>query len=80
MQTFDYKVNDEPQTTSKHELTAAEILVNAGFEVASHYVILVQGNHQVSYKDKPNEEIHMHEHMRFLVISMEPTTVSGSWK
>ena len=76
MPTFHYTVDDEPQTTSEHILTPTQILSNAGIDPNRHYLIEIKGNHQESYRDKPNAEIHMHEHAKFVSASTGDTTVS----
>lgn len=76
MPTFSYTVDDEPYTTTAHVLTPIQILQEAKIDPATHYLVLLQGQHQHSYKDNPNEEIHMHEHMKFIAISTGPTPVS----
>jgi hypothetical protein len=78
MKTFSYSVNDESQSTSEHSLTAETVLRNAGFDPANHYLVLFRGqsDQRESFQDRPTAEIHMHEHMRFLAISTEPTPVS----
>jgi hypothetical protein len=76
MPTFEYTVDDELQTTSAHELTPIQILQAAHIEPASHYLVQLEGQHQISYKDTPTQEIHMHEHMKFISISTGPTPVS----
>ena len=42
----------------------------------THYLKLIGGKHQESYKDKPNEPIHMHKGMTFISIATGPTPVS----
>ena len=76
MPTFNYTVDDEPQSTTAHVLTPIQILTNAGVDPAIHYLVQLEGNHKVSYQDKPSEPIHMHEHMKFISVSTGPTTVS----
>lgn len=76
MPTFTYFVDDEQQTTTEHVLTPVQILQAAGIDPGTHYLVQLQGQHQVSYKDKPDEQIHMHEHMKFISISTGPTPVS----
>ena len=78
MPTFNYVVDDEQQSTAEHQLTALQILQNAGIDPASHYLVQIEGNSNTkkSYQKNPNEEIQMHQHMKFVSISMEPTTVS----
>ena len=73
---FDYTVDDEPQTTTEHVLTPTTILSNAGIDPATHYLVEIVGNTQKSYKDKPNEPIHMHEHMKFVSVFTGSTPVS----
>jgi hypothetical protein len=73
---IDYTVDDEPQSTTSKILTPKQILVNAGIDPANHYLVQLQGQHKISYKDNPDEEIKMHEHMRFISISTGPTPVS----
>lgn len=76
MPTFQYTVDDEPQSTSEHTLTARQILQNAGIDPATHYLVEIKGQHQESYKDKMDEALHMHEHMKFISVFNGPTTVS----
>ena len=71
-----YTVDDEPQVTESHELTPVQILKDAKIDPASHYLVQIEGKHQISYKDKPNEEIKMHDHMKFISVSTAPTPVS----
>lgn len=74
-----YTVNDEPQTTTERELTASQILINAGIDTSSNYLVEVRGNgkEKVSYIDNPNEIIKLHENMRFISISTGPKPVSN---
>ncbi|HYT69427.1 MAG TPA: hypothetical protein VEL51_23615 [Vicinamibacterales bacterium] len=76
MATFNYTVDDEPQSTGAHVLTPVQILGAANIDSSSHYLVQLEGQHQVSYQEKPNEEIHMHDHMKFISISTGPTPVS----
>jgi hypothetical protein len=71
-----YTVNDEPQSTTLREMTPVQIMENAGIDPAQNYLIQIEGNHQVSYKDNPNEIIHMHERMKFITNFMGPQPVS----
>ena len=75
-QTFDYTVDDEPQSTSEHTLTPDQILTRAGIDPATHYLVQIIGHTQQSYKDTPNEPIHMHEHMKFVSVFTGGTPVS----
>ncbi len=76
MPVFKYTVDGEPQETSAHELTPNQILANAGIDAASHYLVQIEGNNRISYQTKPNDQIHMHEHVKFVAVSTGPTPVS----
>ena len=75
MPVFNYTVDGEPQTTTEHQLTVRQILSNAGIDPQTHYLVEIQGNHQVPHRDL-DEVIHMHQHMKFISVSTQPTPVS----
>lgn len=75
-QVIEYKVNDEDQTTKHRHLTAKEILDHAGIDPVANYLAQVFPEH-VSYEGKPDERIRMHQHMRFISVSIKPTPVSS---
>jgi hypothetical protein len=72
---IDYKVNDEPQHTDRHKLTASQILTHAGIDPATNYLVEIHP-HRISFEGKPNEEIHLQQHMKFISVSLTPTPVS----
>lgn len=74
--TVTFVVDDEPVTTEDHTLTPNEIMGLAGIDPASHYLVQVEGRHQVSYQDKPDEQIKVHENEVFVTVSTGPTPVS----
>ena len=76
MPTFLYTVDDESQSTTAHELTPTQILNNAGIDPATHYLVQLEGNHRESYQNRADATIHMHQHMKFISISIGPTPVS----
>ncbi len=76
MHTINYFVDDEPQTTNSHELTPRQILENAGIDANSHYLVQIQGHHRISYEEKPDTPIHLHQQERFISVSTGPTPVS----
>jgi hypothetical protein len=76
MPTFDYTVDDEPQSTTQHDLTPNQILTHSGLDPATHYLVDIEGHNQKSFQNQPDVEIHMHEHMKFISISTGPTPVS----
>ena len=76
MPIFTYTIDGETQTTTAHELTAAQILTSAGIDTQTHYLVQMEGNQRISYEGKPGQIIHMHEHMKFISVSTGPTPVS----
>lgn len=73
---FDYTVDGEAQQTSEHILTAGQILKNAGIDTAQRYLIELVGKKQISYENKNDEKIQMHEKMEFITAGLGPTQVS----
>jgi hypothetical protein len=74
-----YTLDDEPQETTEKVLTPRQIMERATpapIDPNTHYLVQIEGQHQESYKDKPDEPIHMHEKMQFVSISTGPTPVS----
>jgi len=76
MPTFNYTVDDEQQSTTSQKLTPREIMTAAEIDPETHYLVLIQGNHQKSLENKTDEPINMHQKMRFISISTEPTPVA----
>lgn len=74
--TFEFTVDDERFVTHEHTLTATQILQIASIDSKTHYLVQIEGQHQVSYKDKPDEPIHMHEHAKFVSVFTGDTPVS----
>jgi hypothetical protein len=74
-QLIEYKVNDEEQKTKQRHLTARQILEHAGIDPAANYLAEVFPEH-VSFEGKPDESIRMHQHMKFISVSVKPTPVS----
>ncbi len=72
MQSFDYTVDGEPQQTTSHELTPRQILENAKLDPSQRYLLELHGKEQVSYKDKLDTPIHMHEHQKFITAYIGP--------
>jgi hypothetical protein len=74
-QLIEYKVNDEDQTTKHRHLTPNEILRHAGIDPALNYLSEIFPEH-ISFEGKPEERIRMHQHMKFISVSIKPTPVS----
>jgi hypothetical protein len=74
-----YSVDDEPQWTREKILTPKKIMEDAGIDPATNYLSEIKGDGQPpeSFKDKPDEPIHMHDGMKFLSTFVGPKPVSN---
>ena len=70
-----YAVDGVPQETTKATLTVREILEHAGLDPANHYLVELQGSHQIDLKNL-NQEIHIHEKEEFISVFTGPTPFS----
>lgn len=73
---FQYTLDDEPQSTSEHVLTARQILTNGGLNSEIYHLVQIIGHEQKSYRNNPDENIHLHEHMKFISVFVGETPVS----
>lgn len=74
---INYTVDGEPEETTRHKLTAAEIMRLAGVDPEKHYLILLKPHGgEESFKDRPEASIHMREGMQFITASLCATPVS----
>lgn len=71
-----YTLDGEPQETTERVLTPQQIMSSAGVNPDEHYLVEVQGRHQVSYKDRAGEPIHLHEHQVFVTVFTGSVPVS----
>lgn len=71
-----FTVDDEAVTTEDRDLTPVEIMALAGVDPATHYLVKVEGRHQVSYEATPDEPIKVHNNEVFVTVSTGPTPVS----
>lgn len=71
-----FLVDGEPVSTNERALTPAQIMGLAHVDPASNYLVRVEGRHQTSYKDRPNDKIEVHEDEVFVTVSTGPTPVS----
>lgn len=76
MPTFQFTVDGESFSTTDHTLSPNQILQIAGIDPTNYYLVEIRGNHQVSYKDNPNEVIHINQHDKFVSVFMGQTPVS----
>ena len=74
-----FSVDGEEFETTKKELTPNQIIKDFGQkDPATHYLVEIKGTHKISFKDKGNEEIKLHDCMAFQIVSTGPTPVSHS--
>ncbi len=77
---FHYFVDDEPESTEQKELTPNQILELAGINpVEDFYIVQIfEDRSQLSYQEKPNENITMVcPAMRFISVFRGETQVAG---
>ena len=73
---IDYTVDGEPQTTLERSLTPRQIITKAGLNPDERYLVQIQGRHQESYQNSPDEPIRLHEHEVFVTVFTGPVPVS----
>jgi hypothetical protein len=71
-----FEVDGEELTTTEPVLTPVQIMEIAGIDPANHYISEIRGHEQISYKDRPNAEIPMHNGIKFVSVSTGPTPTS----
>lgn len=74
--TVTFTVDGEPVTTRERKLAPVQIMELADVDPAMNYLVRVEGRHQVSYKDTPDEKIEVHEGEVFVTVPTGPTPVS----
>ena len=67
---------EEPQETEHPELTANQILEDAHFAPKDFYLVEIRGRERISYKDRGNEKVRLHDGLKFIAVHMGPTPVS----
>jgi len=74
--TFTYTVDGDSFSTVEHELTPRRIISQAGLDPSERYLIEVRGKTQVSYQNKMDEAIRIHEKIKFITAFVGPVPVS----
>jgi hypothetical protein len=74
--TITFTVDGEPVSTDERKLTPVQIMNLANVDPATNYLVRVEGRHQNSYKDAPNEPIEVHSGEVFVTVPTGPTPVS----
>jgi hypothetical protein len=71
-----FTVDGEHLTSADHTLSPNQIMVLAGVDSATHYLVEVKGRHQTSYRDHPDKEIAINDGDQFVTLYTGPTPVS----
>lgn len=74
--TIEFTVDGEDLVTTERVLTPVQVMDLAGIDPANHYLSEIRGHDQISFKDDPTVEIHMHEGIKFVSASTGPTPTS----
>jgi hypothetical protein len=70
-------IDTEDVVAPSHAQTPRQLLALVGKSVETSYLVLIKGKRdRVSYKDRPDEPIHLHPEMKFITVSIGPTPVS----
>lgn len=77
MKSFEYTVNCEEFKTDQHVLTPDQILEKAKLDPGECYLVEIKGREQVSFQGRGAEQLHVHEHMKFIAVCTGATPVSG---
>ncbi|MGD0197171.1 MAG: multiubiquitin domain-containing protein [Solirubrobacteraceae bacterium] len=70
-------IDTVPHELPEHDVTALELVVLAGKDPTAFYLVQIVGKKErISYKDTPDAEIKLHEHAKFITVSIGPVPVS----
>lgn len=72
---INYSVDNEPQETEDKTLTVEQILTKATLDPATHYLIELRGDNQITHQNL-TEVIKLHEKMKFISVLTGPTPLS----
>lgn len=74
--TFTYTVDGDARTTSEHQLTPRQILIEAGLDPSERFLIEVKGKNQESFSDRMDVPIHIHQNQKFITAFIGVVPVS----
>jgi hypothetical protein len=76
--TFHIEVDGEVEVSRDATLTPREIMKRADVDPERHYlkVLKMNGHPEESYRDRPDEPIHLRQNQAFATVAMTPTPVS----
>jgi hypothetical protein len=58
-------------TAPSHEQTPRQLLALLGKSASEDYLVLIKGKRErESFKEHPDQEIHLHVHMKFITVSL----------
>ena len=71
-----FTVDGEPVSTRERKLTPVQIMELGDVDPMTNYLVRVDGRHQTSYRDDPDQKIEVHEGEVFVTVPTGPTPVS----
>jgi len=76
--TFHIKVDGEVEPSRDDTLTPREIMRRVGVDPERHYLksLKMNGHPEESYRDRPDDSIHLRQNQEFTTVAMSPTPVS----
>jgi hypothetical protein len=70
-------IDTEDVVAPSQTQTSRQLLPLVGKSVETDYLVWIKGKRdRISFKDKPDEPIHLHQGMKFITVSLGPTPVS----
>jgi hypothetical protein len=76
-----FEVDGDPYTTEQRVWTPNEIIRKFGErDPAANYLVRIEGDHTISFQDKGDIPIELHDCERFQIIAIGPTPVSDGTK
>jgi hypothetical protein len=73
---IEFSVDGVTLFTDEKVLTPIQILALAGIDSNNFYLVQINGKNQESFKDRPNESIHMHVKIVFVSAAKGSMSVS----
>jgi hypothetical protein len=75
--TVTVEIDTKEVVAPSHTQTPRELLALVSKSVETDYLVWLKGKRErVSFKDEPDEPIHLHTGMKFITVSLGPTPVS----
>lgn len=74
--TLTINIDNEDFQIPDRTTTPRALLALVGKTPDDSYLVAVDGRHHTSYQGRPDEEIQVHQHQRFITVADGPTPVS----